>query len=255
MSTLQVDRAGGVVEITLTRPERMNAIDQEMFRELLDAFREISRQPEDRVVVITGSEGNFCSGADMSSPKPQESRLDRMREVADVALALHRLARPTIAKVRGVAAGAGCNLALGCDLVVADEGARFSEIFVKRGLSLDFGGSFLLPRLVGLHKAKELAFFGDLIAAQEAVSIGLINRVVPSEELDEFVADWARRLAAGPPVALSLNKSLLNSGLNSGMADALEHEGRSQTVNFGLHDAQEGRDAFLEKRAPRFTGT
>jgi enoyl-CoA hydratase/carnithine racemase len=255
VTALQIERAGGVVEITLTRPERMNAIDQEMFRELLGVFEAISRDPGDRVVVITGADGNFCSGADMSSPKPEESRLDRMREVADVALALHRLPRPTIAKVRGVAAGAGCNLALGCDLVVAAEDARFSEIFVRRGLSLDFGGSFLLPRLIGLQKAKELAFFGDFVDAQEAAAIGLVNRVVPAGELDEFVADWAGRLAAGPPVALSLNKTLLNSGLHAGMADALEHEGRCQTVNFGLNDAQEGRDAFLEKRAPRFTGS
>ena len=132
-----------------------------------------------------------------------------MRHVGDVALALHRLPQPTIAKVRGVAVGAGCNLALGCDLVVAGETARFSEIFAKRGLSVDFGGSWVLPRRVGLHRAKELAFFADIIEANEAERIGLVNRVVPDGELDAFVDDWATRLAAGPPIALALTKRLL----------------------------------------------
>ena len=121
-----------------------------------------------------------------------------MQWINQVPLALHRLPKPTIAKVRGVAAGAGANLALGCDLIVAGETARFAEIFARRGLGLDFGGSWLLPRLVGLHRAKELAFFGDVVSAADADRLGLVNRVVPDAELDEFVTAWAGRLAAGP---------------------------------------------------------
>jgi 2-(1,2-epoxy-1,2-dihydrophenyl)acetyl-CoA isomerase len=177
-----------------------------------------------------------------------------MRRIGSTALALHQLAKPTIAKVNGVAAGAGANLAFGCDLIVASSEARFSEIFARRGMSLDFGGSWLLPRLIGLHKAKELAFFADVIGADEAAALGLVNRVVPADELDAFVDAWARRLAAGPPAALSMTKTMLNHSLMVSMAQALEDEARSQNVNFGTEDFREAISAFLEKREPGFTG-
>jgi 2-(1,2-epoxy-1,2-dihydrophenyl)acetyl-CoA isomerase len=177
-----------------------------------------------------------------------------MRHIGDVALRLHRLAKPTIAKVNGVAAGAGCNLALGCDLVVASDEARFSEIFARRGLSIDFGGSWLLPRLIGLHKAKELAFFAEVISAKEALEFGIVNRVVSAAELDAFVDDWATRLAAGPPLALSMTKTMLNNSFAVSMEQALEDEARSQTVNFGTADMAEAMAAFLEKRSPVFEG-
>ena len=177
-----------------------------------------------------------------------------MRHVADVAIRLHRLTIPTIAKVGGVAAGAGLNLALGCDLIVASDDARFSEIFARRGLSIDFGGSWLLPRLIGLHKAKELAFFADIISAKEAEAIGIVNRVVPAGDLDAFVDDWAAKLAAGPPLALSLTKTMLNNAFAVSMDQALEDEGRSQTVNFSTADTMEAMRAFIEKREPKFEG-
>lgn len=154
----------------------------------------------------------------------------------------------------GVAVGAGCNLALGCDLVVAGETARFSEIFAKRGLSVDFGGSWVLPRRVGLHRAKELAFFADIIDAAEAERIGLVNRVLPDGELDAFVQDWATRLAGGPPIALALTKRLLNNSMQVTMEEALDDEGMAQTVNFGTKDTPEAIMAFVEKRAPQFQG-
>jgi 2-(1,2-epoxy-1,2-dihydrophenyl)acetyl-CoA isomerase len=169
-------------------------------------------------------------------------------------MALHRLAKPTIAKVNGVAAGAGANLALGCDLIVASETARFSEIFARRGLSVDFGGSWLLPRLIGLHKAKELAFFAEVIGAAEAERIGIVNRVVPAGELDAFVDDWATRLAASAPMALSMTKTMLNNSLMVSMDQALEDEARSQSVNFSTSDFREAVSAFLEKRDPKFEG-
>ncbi len=256
VETLQVERSGGVVTITLDRPERKNAMTPVMFDELRSTFREIRDDPErDRVVVITGAGGAFCSGADLGGlGEIAVHRLHWMRSVGETCAALHGLPQPVIAKVGGVAAGAGANLALGCDLIVAADDARFSEIFAKRGLSLDFGGSYVLPRLVGMHKAKELAFFADIISAQEAERIGIVNRVVPAAELDAFVDDWATRLAAGPPLALSMTKKLLNEGLGMSLDQALENEGMAQTVNFGTADTAEAMAAFLQKREPRFTG-
>lgn len=255
METIQVARAGGVVTVTLDRPEKKNAINDVMWRELLAAFTEVADSADDRVLVLTGAGGAFCSGADLSPAGAAERhQLDVMRGIGDVALRLHRLSKPTIAKIGGVAAGAGLNMALGCDLIVASDDARFSEIFAKRGLSLDFGGSWLLPRLIGLHKAKELAFFADIISAKEAQEIGLVNKVVPAGELDAVVDDWAGRLASGPPLALSMTKTMLNNAFAVSMDQALEDEGRCQTVNFGTADTAEAMAAFLQKREPRFSG-
>ena len=145
-------------------------------------------------------------------------------------------------------------MALGCDLIVASDEARFSEIFARRGLSIDFGGSWLLPRLVGLHRAKELALFADIISAKEAEAIGLVNRVVPAGELDAFVDDWAVKLAAGPPIALAQTKRLLNNSFEVTLEQALEDEGWAQTVNFGTADTAEAMAAFLAKREPKFEG-
>ena len=254
--TLIVDRADGVVTVTLNRPEKKNAANNQMWHELRVVFDEVGRTQTDRCLVITGAGGAFCSGADLSAGGggPAENGLDRMRRIGATALALHRLPKPTIAKVGGVAAGAGCNMALGCDLVVASEDARFSEIFAKRGMSLDFGGSWLLPRFIGLHKAKELALFADVISAQDAERLGIVNRVVPGAELDAFVDDWAARLAAGPTMALSMTKTMLNNALMVSMEQAIEDEARAQNVNFGTKDFQEAMAAFMQKRDPNFTG-
>jgi len=262
MDEILIERDGGVVTLTINRPERKNAITDDMWDALGDVFTEVGRRSEDRVLVITGAGGAFCSGADLGARAGSadgaaalsEGGLARMRRIGSAALALHRLAKPTLAKVGGVAAGAGCNLALGCDLVVASQDARFSEIFSRRGLSLDFGGSWLLPRLIGLHKAKELAYFADIVSAEEAMGLGIVNRVVPAEQLDAFVEDWARRLAAGPPMALSLTKTMLNSSLALSMDECLEAEARSQVVNFGTEDFREALTAFVAKREPEFKG-
>jgi 2-(1,2-epoxy-1,2-dihydrophenyl)acetyl-CoA isomerase len=177
-----------------------------------------------------------------------------MRFVGRAALRLHELPIPTIAAVNGVAAGAGCNLALGCDLIVASDRARFTEIFAKRGLVLDFGGSWLLPRLVGLHKAKELAFLADIIDAAEAERLGLLNRVVAHDQLAGEVAALAQRIAAMPPLQLAVIKRQLNDGLNRSMSEAVEFEGVAQALVSGSGDAAEAMLAFLKKREPRFTG-
>src|SRR4029453_7359611 len=201
METLRLDRAPtGVVTLTLNRPERKNAINRAMFDELLAVFREVDAQATDRVLVITGAGDAFCSGADLADRgSDTRHQLTRLHWVADIALALHRIPKPVIAKVNGVAVGAGMNMALGCDLIVASETARFSEIFARRGLSIDFGGSWLLPRLVGMHRAKELALLADILSAEEAAGEGPVNPVGPAAELDAFVADWGRGPAAGPP--------------------------------------------------------
>jgi len=255
METLQIERAEGIVTVTLNRPEKKNAINGTMWDELLTTFRQVGANLDDRVMVLTGAGGAFCSGADLSGGGPQTGGgLAHMRHVGDVALSLHRIMKPTIAKVGGVAAGAGLNMALGCDLIVASDDARFSEIFARRGLSLDFGGSWLLPRLIGLHKAKELAFLADVISAKEAADFGIVNRVVPATELDAFVDDWAHRLAAAAPIAVSMSKQMLNSSFSLTLEQALEDEARTQNVNFTSDDTQEAMLAFLEKRDPKFTG-
>ena len=256
METLLVDRApNGVVTLTLNRPEKKNAMNAAMFNELLAVFREIDASTTDRVLVITGAGDAFCSGADLGE-RGSDTRhsLARLHWVADIALAFHRIPKPIIAKVNGVAVGAGMNLALACDLIVASDTARFSEIFARRGLSIDFGGSWLLPRLIGMHRAKELAFFADIISAKEAAELGLVNRVLPPSQLDAFVTDWAERLAAGPPIALSLTKRLLTNSFSMTMDEALEAEGMAQSVNTSTEDTAEAIRAFLEKREPRFKG-
>ena len=256
METLLIERNAGVVTVTLNRPQKKNAINDRMWVELLETFRGIAANTEeDRVVVLTGAGGDFCSGADLSAGDERAGHgIVHMRQVGEVCLALHAMPQPVIAKVPGVAAGAGLNLALGCDLIVASDEARFSEIFARRGLSVDFGGSWVLPRLVGLHKAKELVLLADIIDAKEAQDIGIVNRVVPAAQLDAFVDDWAQRLVAGPPIALSMSKRLLDQSSAVSLAQAVEAEAQAQIVNSGTSDATEAMAAFLEKRDPVFRG-
>ncbi len=256
MKTLIVERdERGVATVTLNRPEKKNALDYQMFDELLEVLDEVRNSASDRVLVLTGAGGNFSAGADLGDGgAPDRHQLAHMRFYGSVALALHQLPQPAIAKIRGVAVGAGLNLALGCDLIAAASTARLSEIFARRGLSLDVGGSWLLPRLVGLHRAKELALLADIVPAAEAERIGLVNRVVPDAELDAVVDDWAGRLAGGPPLALAMSKRLLNQAFAGGLAEALEAEGMAQTVNTGTEDTKEAFRAFFQKREPKFRG-
>ncbi len=255
MGSIRVDRADGVVTVTLDSPKRKNAISAEMWVGLGDVFREVAESQDDRVLVLTGAGSEFCAGADLTpDPENRRHQLDAMHHYGWVGLALHEIPKPTIAKVRGVAIGAGLNMALGCDLIVASDTARFSEIFARRGLALDLGGSWLLPRLIGMHRAKELALFGDILPAEEAERIGLVNRIVPDGELDAFVDDWARRLAAGPPLALQLSKRMLNGAFASSLSEALHQEAMAQTVTGQSKDVREAMTAFFEKRTPEFKG-
>jgi enoyl-CoA hydratase/carnithine racemase len=260
--TLLIDRRDEVVTVTMNRPERKNAANDVMWGELLDVARTLGADPDVRAIVLTGAGGDFCSGADVSAmgegapdgKTRQVHQLAAMRHISDVCLSWYRLPQPTIAKVRGVAVGAGMNLALVCDLLVAGDTARFSEIFARRGLSIDFGGSWTLPRRVGMHRAKELALLAEIIDATTAEQLGVVNRVLPDAELDAFVDDWADRLAAGPPIALAMTKRLLNNSLDVTLEQALDDEGQSQTVNFSTADTREAVMAFMEKRQPSFEG-
>jgi 2-(1,2-epoxy-1,2-dihydrophenyl)acetyl-CoA isomerase len=259
---IEVERDDGLVTITLNRPEKKNALHGECWIELDRILREVSLDPEVRAVVLTGAGGNFSAGADLSGNSsgrgltggPVQPIVQEMRVVGDMILRLHRMAKPTLAKVDGVCVGVGLGLALACDLVVASDRARFSEIFAQRGLALDGGNSWVLPRLVGLQRAKELTFFADIIGAAEAHAMGLVNRVVPVDELDAVAAEWGRRLASGPTLALSLSKRLLNASSSVTFEQAIEDEARCQHITAASADMLEGLAAFAERRAPAFRG-
>lgn len=253
MSILLSSDRNGVRTLTLNRPQRKNAIHRELWLALAEALRSAGNHRGVRTVVISGAGGAFCSGADISSPDDTHP-MHKLQRLTDVALALHELPVPTIAKVTGVAVGAGWNLALGCDLVVATPDSTFSQIFTKRGLSLDLGGSWLLPKIVGLQQAKRLALLAETIDAAEAQALNLVTWVVSAAEIDDFVTDVAERLAAGPTVALAQTKALLNEGADRTLRDALANEARAQGVNFATADAREAYAAFAERRDPTFTG-
>lgn len=265
VDAIQIDRADGLVTITFNRPEKKNALNAECWTTLDRELEAIAFNPDDRAVMITGAGGNFSAGADLSprdpngvtlglTGRPVQPIVQEMRVVGDMILRLHRLPKPTIAKVDGVAIGVGLGVALACDLVVASDRARFSEIFTKRGLALDGGNSWILPRIVGLQQAKYLAFFGDVIGAAEARELGLVTSVVPADELDDVAGEWARRLAAGPTLALSLTKRLLNSSGMSTFEQAVEDEARCQHIAYTTADMQEGIASFLQRREPNFRG-
>lgn len=256
LETLLIDVAdNGVVTVTMNRPEKKNAANAVMWDELRTTWDEIALDPAVRCVIMTGAGDAFCSGADLGGQRGVERhQLQSMNLIHRTVQALYAIMVPVIAKVNGVAAGAGMNMALACDLVLASDQARFSEIFVRRGLTVDFGGTWILPRLIGLHKAKELAFFGDVISARQAEDFGFVNRVVPHAELDEVAATWADTLAAGPPLAMAMTKRLLTLNATADFATALEGEGMAQTVNFATEDTREAVQAFLDKRQPTFKG-
>jgi enoyl-CoA hydratase/carnithine racemase len=247
------DDSDGVRTLTLNRPYRKNAINPDLWIALRDALNLAGRDRSVRTLVITGAGGSFCSGADISVPDDTHPKY-RLQRLTDVALALHELPIPTVAKIAGVAVGAGWNLALGCDLVVATPESKFSQIFSKRGLSIDLGGSWLLPKLVGLQQAKRLALLAETIDAAEAQALNLVTWVVSAAEIDGFVKDLAARLAAGPPIALAQTKALLNEGADRTLRDALANEARAQGVNFATADAAAAYAAFAERREPSFTG-
>jgi 2-(1,2-epoxy-1,2-dihydrophenyl)acetyl-CoA isomerase len=254
--TLFHDRAGAVATLTLNRPETRNALDLVMRRELVAALDEIAADADARVVILTGAGGHFCSGGDVKSMREKRSTAAegraRVQLLNTLVTRLVDFPKPTIAMVDGYAVGAGSNLALCCDLVVASERAKFGELFWKIGLVPDGGGTWLLPRLVGLARAKELIFTADVIDAAEAARIGLVNRVVPPAELESATRALAEKIAAGPPAVLAMAKHMVNRAATSDLAAALDLEAFSQGIALASDDHQEGLRAFFEKRPPRF---
>ena len=250
---LLTTRQDAVLTLTLNRPERRNAANTELWHLLRQAVRELEDDRSVRAVVLTGAGGAFCAGADLTDQDRDGHPVLRMRVVNEIIERLRGLPVPTVAKVDGVAVGAGWNLALACDLVVATPAARFSQIFAKRGLSIDAGGSWLLPRLVGMQQAKRLTLLAEMIGADEAHELGLVTYVRDATEVDAFVADLVRRLASGPPIALALSKALLDEGTTRTLPEALAAEARAQSVNFGT-DAGAAFRAFRDKTEPEFTG-
>lgn len=255
VTEVRVERDEGIVTVTLERPGKLNAMDSHGWAALDAALTDIAHQSGDRVVVITGAGPDFCSGADLSEESAfDEEPLGRMRWIGRSALALHRLPQPVLAKVRGAAVGAGFNIALGCDIVIASESARFSQVFVRRGMTVDFGGSWLLPRLVGLQRAKMLAFLGEMVDAATALKLGLVAEVVSDDDLEATVYELAARLSTLPPIQLSLTKTLLNDSFSSSFEQMLEHESRAQALSLRSDDSKEAVEAFREKRPARFVG-
>ncbi|OAH14840.1 enoyl-CoA hydratase/isomerase family protein [Streptomyces jeddahensis] len=250
----------GVSWITLNRPDAMNAVTWDQRERIIRLLAEASADPDVRAVVITATGRGFCAGADLrGSPSTGERipgdvartiRLGAQRLIA----AVLDCEKPVIAAVNGTAAGIGAHLAFACDLVLAAESARFIEVFVRRGLVPDGAGAYLLARLVGPQRAKELMFFGDTLPAAEAERLGLVNRVVPSDELEKTAREWAQRLAVGPTRAIALTKHLVNASLDTDRTTAFAAEAAAQEINMSTADAQEGVAAFVEHRSPAYKG-
>jgi enoyl-CoA hydratase/carnithine racemase len=251
----------GIATLTMNRPERLNALGDTLRDDLHHAIVRASDDPAVRVIILTGAGRGFCSGGDvkaMHDAKERDQGRPLFEKVAPgrdkTILAMRDAPKPLIAAVNGPAAGAGMNLALACDMRIAATTAKFGETFVKRGLHVDWGGTYFLPRLVGMAKACELIFTGDLIDAEEALAMGLVSNVVPPEELMPTVRQLARKIALGPPLAIRLAKRALYRSQDSDLRAALEFETYAQNICSETEDAREGIRAFVEKRSPRFTG-
>lgn len=249
---------GPIRTLTMSAPGRMNAVPRDGWVALATAFDEF-RASDSRVLIITGADGEFCAGADMGAPTGEDpstaDNAERMRSTVNrAAIALHRIPKPTIAAVDGVAVGAGMNLAIGCDIVVASTRARFAEIFVRRGLTLDFGGTWLLPRLVGLTRARELALTGRVFGATEAWEMGLVSEVVEPSALRGRVEELGDQLAAGAPLAQAVIKRAMDRSSTMTFEQALAFEEHAQAILLASEDLVEGAASFMEKRPPRFLG-
>jgi enoyl-CoA hydratase/carnithine racemase len=258
---VRVERDGYLATVTLDRPKSKNACTGDMWVALGAAFSELSYSGV-RAIMITGAGGDFCAGADLGggdssgggAPARMATMTDAMRVLGDVVLAIHNCPVPVVAKVDGVCVGAGLGVALAADLTWCSDRARFSAIFAKRGLSLDFGTSWLLRQRIGLHKAKELAFTAKMVSGPEAFALGLVNAVVPAGELDAAARDVVDAIAAGPPIALASTKRELDNASTVSLAQALEIEALAQGVNAQTDDLREALLAYMERRPPTFTG-
>ncbi len=261
MSDLIENIENGIATLTFNRPERLNALSTPIMQGLLDGLPRLAGDPAVKVVILTGAGRAFCAGGDVKDMaegggerRSAAEATTHLRSRMEVSRILHELPKPTIAMINGPAAGTGLALALACDLRIAGTSARLVTAFVKVGFSGDFGGSYFLTRLVGTAKARELYFTGRPVDTDEALSLGLVNRVVPDEELAGVTMELARSLAYGPSIALSLMKRNMNCAETGGLAELLDTEAAHQVQTGRTQDHREAAKAFVEKRAPIFTG-
>lgn len=253
-----------IATITLNRPKVLNALHLEAVNEFLTVLEDVEKDETIRAVVITGTGRGFCTGADLigrSSGSARPAATSTSRGTGGWLVQFHKciekittMQKPVIALINGYAVGAGFDMAIACDIRIAAEDARFSEIFVRRGLLPDSGGTFFLPRLVGVGKAMELIFTGDIINAEEAERIGIINKVVPNDQLETIGMEFVKRLAKGPTKAIGLAKVGVNKALESDLSSALKFARDAMAILAQTEDSREGRRSFAEKREPIFKG-
>lgn len=267
---LQVDVEGGIARITINRPDAGNSLTPQMRDTLADRFEELSATLGVRAIVLTGAgDRHFCTGAGLGGtqpPTPPRPSDAPERALGDVARMIRRgwqrlignildCEKPVIASVNGTAAGGGANLVLACDIVLMADTARIIEVFVRRGIIPDAGGCYLLPRIVGPQRAKEIMFFGDDLSAMDAERYGIANRVVPAADLAKVTTEWAERLAASPSKVVAMTKWLTNRSFESSRQTAFEEEAFAQElVNIATEDSAEGMKAFMERRPTNFKG-
>lgn len=253
---LLYEKSGGVTTITLNRPDVFNAFNDEQSYELQDALKSAKKDEGTRVVVLTGAGKAFCSGQDLKAiAGVKRSFIDSLhKRYNPIIREMRNMPKPIICKLNGVAAGAGCSLALACDFIVASEAASLIEVFINVGLVLDSGSSFFLPRLVGSARAFEMSTMGSKVTAAQALEWGMINRCVPADQLDAATSEVAEYYANAPTKAIGLMKKMLNKSFNSDLEAMLEYEAYCQEIAGSSDDNKEGVTAFIEKRKPRFTG-
>lgn len=251
-----------ILSITLNRPEVFNAFNEKLSTELIDALQKANKDKDVRVIILTGSGKAFCSGQDLKDVQ-QSNDSGKKRSLSDsiyrrynpMIKAMRQMPKPIIAQLNGVAAGAGCSLALACDMIIASEQASLIEVFVNIGLVLDSGSSYFLPRLVGSAKAFEWATLGSKISASEALQYGVVNKVVPHDQLGQATLELAQHYAKAPTKAIGLIKKMLQKSFHSSLDDMLQYEAYCQEIAGQSNDYQEGVLAFSEKRKPVFTGS
>jgi len=260
MSDLLIEKEGEVGIITLNRPDVMNALNFPMIKGMIQYFSEAEQDDSIRAIVLTANGKGFCTGADLVSGAGRDDLSTPMgmklsaHLYGKVFFSMFTCEKPIINAINGTAAGAGVNIALAGDLVVAAEGVKFIQVFVRRGLVPDAGGTFLLPRLVGIAKAKELMFFGEDVTAEKALELGLIYRVVAKDKLMEESLALAQRLAAGPTRAIGMIKKMINRSFELDIQTVLEFEAAFQGIAVSTEDVREGITSFIEKRPPKFKG-
>ena len=251
----------GIAIITLNRPDRRNAFSPEMSASIYRAVKDAEKDNEVRVLVITGAGQAFCSGADVkamvertSQPGSEQGEMEREAGHVNLALLLHKFKKPVIGAINGVAVGGGLDLACACDIRIASDKARFAEVFIRRGMMPAMGGIFFLPRLVGIDRACQLIWTGDMVDAREAERIGLVTMVVPHEELESATRELAEKLAKGPPLAIQKAKRAIYEGLVMDLETTLKHIAPAIKELGETEDHKEGARAFVEKGEPVFKG-